>query len=68
MENCFYCQLFPKPADEKNHCMAYSYAKRADGRHWGHYPICADENCPLKHQELLEGAILTCGDARSSGD
>lgn len=39
-------------------CDAYSQSKRKDGLHWAHYPFCATENCPLKHPELLESAIL----------
>lgn len=39
-------------------CQAYSRSKRPDGLYWGHYPFCTDENCPLKHPELLNGAVL----------
>ena len=60
---CNYRQEFP--SDKLVHCMAYSYAERKDGRHWGHYPLCQDGNCPIRNEKLLEGAILkncyTCG-------
>jgi len=39
-------------------CEAYHKSERSDGLNWCHFPICSDENCPLKHPELLEGAIL----------
>jgi len=59
MGNCKYEMLFPKPPlDGKIHCDAYSQSKRKDGRHWGHYPECKEENCPLIHPELLGDAVL----------
>lgn len=42
-------------------CGAYSESKPTKEnrwRHWAHYPDCKEENCPLKHPELLEGRIL----------
>lgn len=39
-------------------CEAYYKSKRNDGLEWMHFPFCSEENCPLKHPELLEGAIL----------
>ena len=56
MDNCKYELIFPN--DGIVHCDAYSQSKRPDGYYWAHYPYCKDENCPLKHPDLLEGAIL----------
>ena len=42
-------------------CGAYSASKPTKEnryRHWANYPTCTEENCPLKHPELLEGRIL----------
>lgn len=39
-------------------CEAYYKSKRNDGKEWMHFPLCSEENCPLKHPELLEGATL----------
>ena len=42
-------------------CGAYSASKPTKEnrwRHWAHYPECTEENCPLKHPELLEGRTL----------
>lgn len=42
-------------------CGAYSASKPTKEnrwRHWAHYPVCTEENCPLRHPELLEGRIL----------
>jgi hypothetical protein len=39
-------------------CEAYYLSKRKDGKEWMHFPFCSEENCPLKHPELLEGATL----------
>lgn len=39
-------------------CEAYYKSKRNDGKEWMHFPFCAEENCPLKHPELLMGATL----------
>jgi hypothetical protein len=60
-ENCRYCMEIPMlkhPMHMVIHCGAYSVSKRKDGLHWGHYPACKPENCPVIHPELLEGAIL----------
>ena len=46
-------------------CAAYSRSKRKDGLEWMHFPKCMDEKCPLKHPELLEGAILEDNDGIS---
>ena len=40
-------------------CKAYYKSKRKDGKLWLHFPLCSEENCPLLHPELLEGATLT---------
>lgn len=40
------------------HCMVYSCSKRPDNKWWAHFPECSEEKCPLKHPELLEGAIF----------
>lgn len=40
------------------HCGAYSSSKRNDGRHWSHYPECNEKDCPIKHPELVEDAVL----------
>lgn len=55
MKECKYAIEF---ADMRLHCMAYSCSKRPDGKFWAHFPNCLDENCPLKHPELLEEAIF----------
>ena len=42
-------------------CKAYSESKPTKEnkwKHWAHYPECTEENCPLKHPELLEGRKL----------
>lgn len=39
-------------------CGAYGESKRPDGRHWAHYPFCEENDCPLIHPDLLEGAEL----------
>lgn len=42
-------------------CKAYSESKPTSEnrwQHWAHYPECKEENCPLKHPELLEGRTL----------
>lgn len=42
-------------------CQAYSKSKPTSEnrwRHWAHYPKCKEENCPLKHPELLQGRTL----------
>ena len=39
-------------------CEAYYKSKRNDGREWMHFPFCEDQNCPLKHPDLLHGATL----------
>lgn len=42
-------------------CKAYSeskHTKENKWRYWAHYPNCTEENCPLKHPELLQGRTL----------
>lgn len=41
-------------------CEAYYQSKNANGNKysWFNFPFCAEENCPLKHPELLEGRTL----------
>lgn len=39
-------------------CNVYSYSKRPDNKWWAHWPKCSNENCPLEHPELLEGAVF----------
>ena len=61
MENCKYSMEIPEikhPMHCAIHCGAYSQSKRKDGLHWGHYPKCAIENCPVVHPELLGDAVL----------
>lgn len=53
MKKCMYCQKFP---DKKCHCLAYTKAKRKDGKDWLHYPECCDEKCPIENPDLLERA------------
>jgi hypothetical protein len=46
-------------------CKAYSESKPSSEnkwRHWAHYPECKEENCPLKHPELLQGRTLETED------
>ena len=39
-------------------CGYYSKTLDAYGRKFAHYPECAEENCPIKHPELLDGRKL----------
>lgn len=39
-------------------CAAYYQSKRKDGLTWMHFPKCKEENCPLRHPELLGNATL----------
>lgn len=41
-------------------CEAYYKSKDSKGREhsWFHFPFCSEENCPLKHPELLQGRVL----------
>lgn len=41
-------------------CEAYYKSKNAKGKQfaWFHFPFCSDDDCPLKHPELLNGATL----------
>ena len=55
MEECKYQLDIPKIGEC---CEAYYKSKRNDGKEWMHFPFCSEENCPLKHPELLEGATI----------
>ena len=55
MKQCKYAIEFPGMG---LHCMVYSFSKRSDNKWWAHFPECSEEKCPLKHPELLEGAIF----------
>lgn len=55
MEECKYQFEIP---DMGMHCGAYYHSERPDGLCWMNFPKCSEEKCPLKHPELLEGAIL----------
>lgn len=47
-------------------CEAYYKSKPPKAgmwRNWFHFPFCSEENCPLKHPELLEGATLESEEA-----
>lgn len=51
MDSCEYTISIP----EKGICCnMYSKIKYEDERVYAHYPECKDENCPLKHPELLK--------------
>ena len=59
IENCDYKRralddVFTNNVHETIFCGYYSEIKRKDGIYNAHYPECSDENCPLKHPELLE--------------
>ena len=55
MGTCKYEMPFPSepPFSGKVLCGAYSESKLPNGKLWAHYPVCRNENCPLKHPELL---------------
>lgn len=58
VKSCQYFFVIPKVGVC---CGAYSESKPTKEnkwRHWAHYPECTEENCPLKHPELLEGRTL----------
>jgi hypothetical protein len=55
MKKCPYSIMLPVAG---NCCNVYSNSKRPDGKWWCHWPKCSNENCPLEHPELLEGAIF----------
>lgn len=52
------CQYNTEIPDVGLCCGAYHKAKRNDGKHWMHFPFCSEDDCPLKHPELLKGAKL----------
>jgi len=58
VDKCQYYVNMDKISNGKNKvkslCMAYCQSKRSDGLHWANYPECKEENCPLKHPELLK--------------
>ena len=58
MHKCKYCLYSRIPHFSGYYCFAYSKSERPDKKFWAHFPKCLSENCPLKHPELLEGAIL----------
>lgn len=41
-------------------CEAYYKSKNSQGKvhSWFHFTFCSEENCPLKHPELLQGRTL----------
>lgn len=55
MKTCKYEMPFPSehPFNGTVLCGAYSESKLPNGKLWAHYPVCRNENCPLKHPELL---------------
>lgn len=55
MKECKYAIEFPGMG---LHCNVYSQSKRPDNKWWAHWPKCSNENCPLEHPELLEGAVF----------
>ena len=58
VKSCQYFFVIPKVGIC---CGAYSESKPTKEnkwRHWAHYPECIEENCPLKHPELLKGRTL----------
>lgn len=50
-----FCEHVMSIPDKGNCCGLYSKAKYEDARVYAHYPECKEENCPLKHPELLKG-------------
>ena len=56
MKNCKH-KLY-NPIENKVLCGAYSESELPNGKIWAHYPVCKNENCPLKHSELLGDAVL----------
>lgn len=40
------------------HCGYYSKTVDKYGTKWAHYPECCEDNCPLKHPELVNGYKL----------
>lgn len=59
MKDCKYNILIPNAGIC---CQAYYKSIRPDGKGWMHFPACDEQNCPLMHPELLEGAILESED------
>lgn len=58
VDTCEYLIECPSTMNNPALCTAYTKAKLPDGRIWAHYPVCSDNNCPLKHPELLKGGVL----------
>lgn len=50
--------LFPFP-DSSMHCNAY-YESSVNGKKhfWAHFPRYEPSKCPVRHPELLKGAVL----------
>ena len=55
MDKCEYSFEFPCYGPSY---MVYLFSERPDGKLWAYCPKCSPEKCPLKHPELLEGAIF----------
>lgn len=58
VKSCQYFFVIPKVGIC---CGAYSESKPTKEnkwKHWAHYPECTEDNCPLKHPELLNGRTL----------
>ena len=49
--NCHFQKHLPH--DNQTHCMAYSKAKRNDGKYWAYFPKCESQTCPYLHPELI---------------
>ena len=60
--NCKYKFKSTDPMFFGNYCFAYAHSNREDKKFWGHFPLCKEENCPLKYSELLERASLDTGE------
>lgn len=55
MKNCEH--IFPIPGIGTC-CGYYSKTRDAYNRKYAHYPECCEENCPIKHPELIAGYKL----------
>ena len=55
MKKCLYSITLPEAG---LCCNVYSNSKRPDGKWWCHWPKCSEENYPITHPELLEGATF----------
>lgn len=62
MDNCTHAMTFPPEyKDGATLCGAYHSSSRPDGLEWGHFPICNDDNCPLKNPTLLDVSYVKRG-------